>query len=140
MGYDVYQSSLAIRAGDLEKLRPCLEKIVPMLQQSQIDYFNDPAALNVRLDEIVKELDSFWTSSIPGHDNATVAMREIGLVTDSGGDDSYHGDFDLDRTQAFIEKMLPIYEAQGLDSFDPDMVPGDMVTNEFLDPSISLGF
>lgn len=137
-GVELYQSAVSVRSGDIERYRECLELIVPIMQQDLVDYFNDPQPINDRLDDIVKELDSFWTSSKPGHAAATVAMRDLGLVTDGGN--GFIGDMNGDRIQGLIDILTPIFTEQGVESFDPNVTPDDVYTNEFLDPSISLGF
>ena len=47
------------------------------------------------------------------------------------------GSFDLDRVQQNIELLAPGYRAAGLE-VPQDLTPADIVTNEFLDTSISL--
>ena len=73
-----------------------------------------------------------------GHAAATVAMRDLGLVTDGGN--GFVGDMNGDRIQGLIDILTPIFTEQGVESFDPNVTPDDVYTNEFLDPSISLGF
>ena len=137
-GFEIYQSAVSVRSGDIERYRECLELIVPIMQEDLVNYFNDPQPINDKLDDIVKELDSFWTSSKPGHAAATVAMRDLGLVTDAGN--GFVGDMDGDRIQGLLDILTPIFTAQGAEGFDPNVTPSDLYTNEFLDPSISLGF
>ena len=137
-GFELYQSAVSVRSGDIERYRECLELIVPIMQQDLVDYFNDPQPINDKLDDIVKELDSFWTSSKEGHAAATVAMRDLGLVTDGGN--GFIGDMDGDRIQGLLDILRPIFTEQGVEGFDPNVTPDDLYTNEFLDPSISLGF
>lgn len=140
-GHDIYQSALSVRAADVEANADCLELMVPLFQQAMVDYMNDPTPINVRLDEIVKELDSFWTSSVETHEAAAVAMRELGLLTD--GDNGYAGDMDGDRIQAMIEKLTPVFAEQGVEGFEggtTDLVASDIFTNRFIDTSISLGY
>lgn len=137
-GVELYQSAVSVRSGDIERYRECLELLVPIMQQDLVDYFNDPQPINDRLDDIVKELDSFWTSSKETHAAATVAMRDLGLVTDGGN--GFIGDMNGDRIQGLIDILTPIFTEQGVESFDPNVTPDDVYTNEFLDPSISLGF
>jgi len=137
-GVELYQSAVSVRSGDIERYRECLELIVPIMQQDLVDYFNDPQPINDRLDDIVKELDSFWTSSKATHAAATVAMRDLGLVTDGGN--GFIGDMNGDRIQGLIDILTPIFTEQGVESFDPNVTADDVYTNEFLDPSISLGF
>ena len=137
-GFEIYQSAVSVRSGDIERYRDCLELIVPIMQEDLVNYFNDPQPINDKLDDIVKELDSFWTSSKPGHAAATEAMVDLGLVTDAGN--GFVGDMDGDRIQGLLDILTPIFTAQGIEGFDPSVTPSDLYTNEFLDPSISLGF
>ena len=140
-GHEIYQSAVSVRPSALTEYRECLEKLVPIMQQDIVDYMNDPDAMNVRLDEIVKELDSFWQSSIPAHNFATQQMKDLGLVTD--GDNGMVGDQDGDRIQRFIDLMSPIHNDNGVEGFEDgaDIPSADeLFTNEFLDPDISLGF
>ena len=137
-GFELYQSAVSVRSGDIERYRECLELIVPIMQQDLVNYFNDPQPINDKLDDIVKELDSFWTSSKAGHAAATVAMRDLGLVTDGGN--GFIGDMNGDRIQGLLDILKPIFTEQGVEGFDPNVTPDDLYTNEFLDPSISLGF
>ncbi|MFP5331727.1 MAG: ABC transporter substrate-binding protein, partial [Acidimicrobiia bacterium] len=59
-GFQVYSQALSIRAGDLETLRPCLEQLVPIMQQAAVDYANDPARVNAMIIDAVEQYDSFW--------------------------------------------------------------------------------
>lgn len=136
--FEIYQSAISARVADVTAYQECLELFVPIMQQAHVDYANDPGPINVRLDEIVKALDSFWTSSIEGHNEASRAMIELGLVTD--GDNDYVGDMDADRIQNLIDELKPIFEEQGVESFDSTIIANDIFTNEFLDTSIGLGF
>lgn len=137
-GFEIYQSAVSVRSGDIERYRECLELIVPIMQEDLVNYFNDPQPINDKLDDIVKELDSFWTSSKETHAAATVAMRDLGLVTDGGN--GFVGDMNGDRIQGLLDILVPIFTEQGVEGFNPDVSPDDLYTNEFLDPSISLGF
>jgi len=42
-GYPMYGEALAIRPADKDKLAPCLKKLVPIMQQSSVDFINNPA-------------------------------------------------------------------------------------------------
>ena len=142
-GHEIYQSAVSVKPETLTDpdLRACLEAVVPIMQADIVDYMNDPDDLNVRLDEIVKALDSFWTSSIPAHNWATQQMKDLGLVTD--GDNNMVGDMDEARIQRFIDLMSPIHTKNGVEGFEEGAdIPSasDLFTNEFLYPDISLGF
>ncbi|MEE9417277.1 MAG: hypothetical protein V3V01_18500, partial [Acidimicrobiales bacterium] len=81
-GFEIYEGTLSVKPESVTADAECLEKVVPLFQQSQVDYMNNPKPMNDRLDDIVKELDSFWTSSIEGHAAGTEAMKDLGLVSD----------------------------------------------------------
>ena len=141
-GYNIYQSALSVKPETIAEDADCLAALVPMFQQALVDYMADPEPINVRLDEIVKELDSFWTSSVAGHADSAKKMRELGLVTD--GDSGYVGDMDVARIQGLIDRLGPQYGAAGVKGFErdgsTDLQAEEVFTNRFLDPSISLGF
>ena len=79
---------------------------------------------------------SSWTLDVGTNTAAVEVMLELGLV--GNGPDSTLGNFDLDRVQRVIDLLLPIYEADDLDSYDPNLTPEQFVTNEYIDPSIGL--
>ena len=59
-GFQVYSQTLAVREADLEELRPCLEQLVPIVQQAAIDFVNDPDRANEIIIDAVAQYDSFW--------------------------------------------------------------------------------
>jgi len=140
-GHDTYQSALSVRPESITEDAACLDRMVPMFQQALADYMAEPGPINVRLDEIVTELDSTWTASVETHNAASEAMRNLGLMTD--GPNGYVGDMDEARIQALIEKLTPAFTDQGVEGFaggSPDLEASDIFTNQFLDTSIGLGF
>ncbi len=128
-GLRIYSQTLAIRAGDLDALRPCLERFVPIVQQSVVDFANDPGRANAIIVDAVETIDSFWEYPPELADFSVQAQIELGLV--GNGPDSTVGNFDLDRIQEVIDKI----GAAGFDVRD-GLQPGDIVTNEFIDESI----
>ena len=63
-GFDIYQSALSVKPETVTESEECLAALVPIFQQSLVDYINDPAPMNERLVEIVTELDTFWTLTV----------------------------------------------------------------------------
>ena len=140
-GHEIYQSAVSVKPDDVETYRECLEAIVPIMQQDTVEYFRNPEPMNNKLDEIVRDLASSWTASRESHAAGTQAMLDLELVTD--GDNGYVGDMDGDRIQRLIDLMVPIHRENGVEGFEEgaDIPTADeLFTNEFLDPSISLGF
>jgi hypothetical protein len=135
-GFDIYQSALSVRPETLTEYADCLAALVPIFQQSLVDYVTDPGPMNARFVEIVTELDTFWILSESGNADAVERMLDLGLVTDAGN--STIGDFDCARVDGLIEKLRPVFEAGG-GTVPADLACEDVVTNDFLDTSISLG-
>jgi hypothetical protein len=135
-GFEIYSQPLAVRTGVLEEERDCLKAIVPVVQQAQIDYINEPEPVNEELLNIVDEFASFWTLSEGGNEFAVEQMLELGIV--GNGPDETLGNFDMERVQQTVEQLKPIFTEQNLNSFNPDVTAEEIVTNEFIDPNIGL--
>ncbi|UFS58716.1 ABC transporter substrate-binding protein [Subtercola endophyticus] len=132
-GYPIYASALSIRTGDLDKMSPCLTKLVPVLQQATVDYYKDPAATNDLIVKAVSEFNNGWVYSAGVAAYSAKAQVDLGLVGD--GADKTVGNFDLDRVQKIIDITTPLFAAQGK-AVAPGLTPDAIVTNKFIDPSI----
>jgi hypothetical protein len=134
-GWENYAESIAIKADRLEENRACLEQLVPIIQQSTVDYIADPAETNALIIEAVETFDNGWVYTEGVADYAVQTMIDDGLL--SNGPDDTIGNFDLDRVQGLIDLAIPVYEALGQSPAD-GLTPEDVVTNEFIDESIGL--
>jgi hypothetical protein len=134
-GYPYYQSAISVRTDDLETLAPCLELLVPVLQQGSVDFSADPSAAVALILELVEAYDTGWVYSQGVADFSTASMAELGLV--SNGDNDTIGDFDEARVASLIEIDTPIFEGEQTPPLE-GLTPADLFTNEFLDPSIGL--
>lgn len=130
-GFQNYSQTFAIRPAALEELRPCLEKFVPVVQQSAVDYLADPGPTNELIVDVVEQYDSFWTYSLDLADFSVATQAELGLT--GNGDDDTLGNID----EARIETLLTQMRDAGMD-VPEDLTVADLVTNEFIDPSIGL--
>lgn len=135
-GYEFYTQTISVKPDDLESERDCLELLVPLMQQAQVDYIKNPGPVNDELLKIVEELDTFWTLSAGGNKFAVEGMKELEVV--SNGPNDTLGDFDMERTQKVVDLLNPIFEEKGVRTWDPDVTVEDIVTNEFIDESIGL--
>jgi hypothetical protein len=131
-GLELYSQPLAVRSGDLESMRPCLEQFVPLVQQAVVDFVADPSAANALIVETVETFDDFWVYPAELAEFSVDTQVELGLV--GNGPDDTVGNFDEARVQSVIDKMA----AAGMD-VPADLTAADLVTNEFIDPSIGLG-
>jgi hypothetical protein len=135
-GYTVYPSPLSVRADRLEQLRPCLEKLVPIMQRAQLDYLADPGPTNALIVELVEAYQTGWTYSPGVADYAVRAMREEGLVTNDPASGVF-GQFDPARMEQIVSTFGPLLQAQGTIAEVP--APDTLYTNDFIDPSIRMG-
>jgi len=132
-GWTSYAAPLAVLSERLDGARPCLERLVPMIQQAQVDYVTDPARTNALIVDVVEQYADFWVYSEDLAAFSVAQQVDLGLVGNGG--DATLGNFDLERLEAFVAVALPVFAAN-----DPpaDLAPADIVTNEFIDPSIGL--
>jgi hypothetical protein len=134
-GYPLYGQGVVIRAGDRERLAPCLRKLVPIIQRSAVDTLARPERVSALVVDIVRQYRDAWTYS-PGLAAFTVKqMRDLGLV--ANGKDRTLGNFEDARVKRLIDISIPVYAAQKK-PLKPDLQPADLVTDEFLDPAIGL--
>jgi hypothetical protein len=135
-GYPNYtRATLAIRAADRTRLAPCLKRLVPILQSAVVDYMAHPQATN----QLILRLDKAYKSGLgltPGllEWGQQVMAREA-IV--GNGTDHTVGNFDLTRVQRMIKIVNPILQGQKKQT-KADLKPEDLVTNEFIDPTIGL--
>ena len=128
-GLRLYSQTLAVRKDNLEAMRPCLERFVPIVQQSVVDFAADPDRANAIIIDAVETIDSFWEYSPGLADFSVQTQKDLGLI--GNGPDGTVGNMDEDRINEVIDKIT----AAGF-----DVAPGlrfeDIATNEFIDESI----
>ncbi|MEA2361580.1 MAG: hypothetical protein QOD71_725 [Thermoleophilaceae bacterium] len=134
-GLEDYPQVISARADVVKEKRACLKALVPMIQQAQVDWANDPSKTNALLVKLNEAYKAPASNSCCLDENHAITLKE-GLI--SNGPDSTLGNFDMDRVQTVIDTVLPIYEKQKLDSYDPNVKPDTIATNEFIDPSIGV--
>jgi hypothetical protein len=134
-GYDPYLSSLAVKKDSLEKMTPCLKKLVPIIQQAQVDYLASPESTNKVMVDVVTGMKSFWTLSMEGLAFGNAKMKEFKIV--SNGDDNTLGNFDTARVQKVIDDFHDVF-GTGVDTADSAVKPEDITTNAFIDTNIHL--
>lgn len=135
-GYDIYQSALVVRPETITKYHECLARLVPLFQKGMVAFLANPKPVNDALIQIVNTMNTYWKLSPGGNQYAVDQLKRLGLVANSP--DGTYGSFDLDRVQHVIDITLPIFKSRNLTSFNPNVTPKDIVTNEFIDPEIKL--
>ncbi len=131
-GFEIYQGALAIDATRLDDAADeCLTALVPLIQQSAVDFQNNPGPTNAAILQAVIDLNSFWQLSEDSVANTVRMMDELGIV--ANGANSTLGDFDFDRLAGVwqvIQDTVPTITI-------PDGVtPETLYTNKYIDPSI----
>jgi hypothetical protein len=137
VGYSVYPEPLAVRADKLDGLRPCLQKLVPIMQRAQIDYLADPKPTNDLIVQLVEEYQTGWTYSAGVAEYSARTQREGGYVTNDPASGVF-GRFDPARMTQIVDTFGPILQREGtLTGALP--APESLYTNEFIDPTITMG-
>jgi len=134
IGYDIYPSILSVAAPRMAEIAPCLKRLVPLLQQAQVDYASKPAEVN----DLLFRFNSagmgapFWKTSRPLLDDAVKTGLAIGLI--GNGANRTLGDFDMRRVNGVLNLLRPSLDIRAL----PKVRAEDVVTNRFIDPTIGL--
>jgi hypothetical protein len=117
----------------IDELSPCLEVLVPVLQQAWVDYLNDPTPTGDVIVGITEAYNNYWVVTPDLNAAGFELFDEIGIG--SNGPDGTYGNFDLDRVQGLYDELLPLLDELGVE-YDADITVDGVVTNRFIDPSI----
>ncbi len=134
-GYPNYANVLAVRSGDRERLAPCLRKLVPILQQAQIDFMAEPAAALDRIVEAVEAFRAGFTYDRAAADFGVCQLRDLGLVSNSIA--GVLGGFDPNKLDRMVDIVRPLLAAQRR-PMRPGLSAADVATNDFVDPTKKL--
>jgi hypothetical protein len=133
VGYDIYASNMSVRADKLSELSPCLEKLVPIIQQAGIDYATAPDAVNKVIVDVVSQ-DSTYSPYSEGE-----AAFSAGLLVEKGllaaEENGSFGVYYPARTNRNVEDLRTVLAATG-NMVPAEMTAEDLFTNQFSDPAI----
>ncbi|MET4705531.1 ABC transporter substrate-binding protein [Frigoribacterium sp. UYMn621] len=132
-GYPIYPEAMSVRSSELSTLSPCLKKLVPVLQQADVDYISKPAATNKLVTDLVTAFNNGWVYSEKIADFGVSQMKKLKIA--SNGSNAYVGDMDEARVQKVIDIDTPLFTASG-SAPKTGLKAADLFTNEFLDTSI----
>jgi hypothetical protein len=133
-GYPIYPEAIVVRADKKAEYSACLKKLVPIIQRSQIGYVRTPAATN---DLIIKLNDAYKGFPYSKEQAAVSVQQQVKLKIVGNGTNTTLGDFDVDRIKNVIDVVTPIYAGQRKE-IKAALTAADLVTNEFIDPSVGL--
>ena len=134
-GWTAYAQSLGGKPETIEKYKDCLKLLVPIIQQAQVDYVTDPAKTNALILDLVKQYNNGWLYD----EGQAAAAVELALQNKliANSPDGTLGSIDMARVDDFIKIAVPTYEKIGA-KMKEGLTAADIVTNEFIDPSIKL--
>ena len=132
-GYPIYPEAISVRSAELAKLSPCLKKLVPVLQQADVDYISKPATTNKLVVDLVTAYNNGWVYSAKVADFGVSQMKKLKIA--SNGSNAYVGDMEEARVQKVIDIDTPLFTATG-STPKSGLKATDLFTNEFLDTSI----
>ena len=135
-GWTSYAQSLAGTPEGISKNAACLAKLVPLIQQAQIDYVRSPAAANAVIVDAVNQFSNGWAYDAGQAAASAAQLTADSIVADSP--DGTLGSFDMDRVAKFVQVAVPVFDTAGYET-KKGLTAADIVTNEFIDPTISLG-
>lgn len=134
MGYPLYPGMVSVATNRLKALTPCLQRLVPLMQQAQVDYARQPAEVN---DTIFRFNEGgfsapWWKTSRELLDAAVAASLDKGII--SNGPNRTLGDFNKARSDLLLSRLKPSLDIRA----KPNVKTGDVATNRFIDPKIGL--
>lgn len=136
-GWSPYPETMSVRTAELASLSPCLKKLVPVMQQADVDFIKNPAATNDLIVKLVQAYNNGWTYDAAVGKAAVAQMKDLKIATDAGH--GHVGEMDEQRVSDLIKIAAPIFDKAG-GHVKSGLVAGDLVTNQFLDPNIGFGW
>jgi hypothetical protein len=135
-GYSVYPEPLAVRADKIAGLTPCLTKLVPIMQQAQIDYLKNPAATNDLILKLVDAYQTGWTYTAGDAAFSVKTQLEGKFVTNDPASGVF-GKFDPKRVADTVARFTPLLQQAGTLTAPPPAADS-LYTNQFIDDKIKL--
>ncbi|MDX6345701.1 MAG: hypothetical protein QOF84_491 [Streptomyces sp.] len=135
VGYTVYPEALSVRTGALNKLSPCLKKLVPVIQQSAADFAAAPDTAVTLIDDIVKQYGTSWVYSKGTGQYAAKEMVKLGILGNEA--DGSIASFDKTRVTDSLKTFGPILTQSGV-KIPAGLSADDLVTNAFIDTKIGM--
>lgn len=137
VGYETYGANLTVRPDHLDEMSDCLERLVPMVQQTGRDFVESSDATSTTNQTIVDWVGSDNAFNPYTADEAAASadvLRDEDII--APGDDGVWGSYDMDRAQAAIDMLIPVLNDSG--SSLPDDIPAtDLFDPQFISEDIS---
>ena len=134
-GYKPYAEPLVTKPENVTKYAACFKKLIPMIQQAQVDYAADPTAANKIIVKIVPGYKTGWVYPQGLADYSVKAQLDNDII--GNGPDSTLGNFDDARIDTLIGQVKPIFAKRGK-AIKDGLTAKDIETNQFIDTKIGL--
>lgn len=130
-GFEEYFQSLTVRPDDVTEKADCFTALVPIFQQGIVDYVANPGPVHDVVVDLVTQYDTGWLYDLGTAEYAYDGMLELGIL--GNGSDGAVGSFDTARVEGLRDIIAAVtdFDVAGLSA-------DDVVTNQFIDSSISL--
>ncbi|WP_067816092.1 nitrate ABC transporter substrate-binding protein [Nocardia inohanensis] len=136
VGYEGYARTVNVRADKLNELRPCLQRLVPMIQRATAEFRADPSHVDDVVVDVVAKSPKFTPYSAALAAFGSRTLIDNGLVGPDS--DGVIGSFDTARVQRVIDEFAPILRRGGAD-VPAGLTAKDLVNTEFLDRTVTAG-
>jgi hypothetical protein len=130
-GYPDYANMVAIRSRDQARLDGCLRRLVPIMQQAQVDFLTHSQPTLDRIVAIVHAYNTGYTYTAGQAAYAVRALKDKALV--SNGTDHTLGDVSTARLQRMLDILTPI-AAGRKHPVAAGLTPAALATNQYLHP------
>lgn len=132
-GYPIYPEAVSVRTADLSKDSACLKKLVPVLQQADVDYITTPAKTNTLITQLVTAYNNGWVYDDNVANYAVKEMKKLKIATN--GVNAYVGDMQESRIQKVMDIDTPLFAKTG-SAPKAGLKATELFTNEFIDKTI----
>lgn len=134
-GYNPYSNTTFVTPANEKKYASCLSKLVPMIQQAQINYLKSPDRVNQLIVQLTTSynIGGKYTPEVAAYADKTMLADKIVAQPDSGA----FGSFDMQRVDTLIGQLKDTNSVTGLPA---GFSAAQMETNKYLDPSIKMDF
>lgn len=133
-GYPKYAAVVSTKPENVTEYADCFTALVPVLQQAEVEYYDDPTETNELILEAVAAYNTFWVYSAGVAEYSVETQLGIGLV--GNGHDDIVGNVDPERVQSLIDIATEMYADDAEKDIRTDLTVEDLFTDQFIDTSI----
>lgn len=133
-GFNPYSEMGEATPANVKKYSACFKQLVPMIQQSQINYVKKPTAVNnliTKLNTAYGEIGGNYDLPVATYAVQTLLKDKIVAQPTNGA----FGSFDPSRVTQLLSQLKPVLDKAGQSI--GSLKPSDVYTNQYIDKSIT---